>query len=65
MFKAKEPSEMTATEIAHAWQDFRKWCVERAIDSKADDVIATAKLIEAYVITKDDLEKSTEAKEES
>lgn len=64
MLKLKESSELTATEVAHAWQDFRKWCVCRAIDSKAEDIIATAKSIAAYVITKDELEKNTETKKE-
>lgn len=56
-----EEKELSATEKAHAWQNFRKWCVEMAINAKATaasgDIISTAQAIAIYVVTKDDLEK--------
>jgi hypothetical protein len=58
MFDNEKPEKLSAIEVARAWQDFRKWCVEKAVEAKADDIIATAKLIAAYVITKDELEQT-------
>lgn len=56
--------EMTPREIAQAWQGFRKWCGERAIDAKATsqagDIVSTAQAIATYVITKDGLEEPKE-----
>ena len=55
-----EPKELTSVEVAQAWQAFRKWCVERAIDAKATaaagDIVSTAQAIAAYVLTKDEFE---------
>lgn len=59
--EAPKPQEMSSTEVAHAWQNFRKWCVERAIDAKATaeagNIVSTAQAIAKYVIEKDDMEK--------
>lgn len=60
--------ELTPVEAAHAWQNFRKWCVEQAINAKATaeagDIVSTAQAIAAYVITKDEHEKKPEENQE-
>ena len=62
-----DDKKMTPGEIAQAWQGFRKWCVERAIDAKATategNIVSTAQAIAAYVVTKDELEKLKEKQE--
>lgn len=64
--EAPKPQELTPTEVAQAWQSFRKWCVERAIDAKATaatgDIVSTAQAIAAYIITKDEFELPKEEK---
>lgn len=60
--------ELTPTEVAQAWQSFRKWCVERAIDAKATaemgNIVSTAQAIASYVITKDEFELPAKEKQE-
>lgn len=62
-----EEKAMTPREIIQAWQSFRKWCVEKAIDAKATsaagDIVSTAQAIATYVITKDELETPKEKPE--
>lgn len=65
---APKPMEMTPTEVAHAWQDFRKECVRLAIDAKAtameDNIIPTAEAIASYIITKSKEELANAASKE-